>query len=171
MRSVLIGFVAGLAAVFGLTWAVRSCDRRATPGADEIRRDTVIVYDTIRPPIPEPIIRTVVRYDTLRPQDKPVGDTIPPLTADTLPGDTTPSVIVSIERKVYETEDYRATVEGFRPQLVSMEIYRKTSTITNTVTAKTRPRWALTLGPGVGYGPKGVQPYVGVSFGFVLWSK
>lgn len=169
MRSALFGFVVGLAAVLGITWAVRSCDRRTTPGVTEIRRDTVIVYDTIRPPIPEPIIRTVIRYDTLRPQNKPVADTAPPLTVDTLPGDTIPSVIVPIERKVYETEDYRATVEGFRPQLVGMEIYRKTSTITNT--EKARPLWALTLGPGVGYGPKGVQPYVGVSFGFVLWSK
>lgn len=166
MRSALIGFVVGLAAVFGLTWAVRSCDRRATPGVTEIRRDTVIVYDTIRPPIPEPIIRTVVRYDTIHPQNEPVGDTVPPLTVDTIP-----SVIVPIERKVYETEDYRATVEGLRPHLVGMEIYRKTSTITNMVTEKARPRWALTLGPGVGYGPKGVQPYVGVSFGVVLWSK
>ena len=115
------------------------------------RTDTVVVRDTIREPIPVPIVRTVVRYDTV-------------------PGDSA-AVVLPIERKTYETEDYRAVVEGYKPSLVEMEVYRQSAIVTNTVVQPKRPRWALTVGPGVGYGPRGVQPYVGVSFGFVIWSK
>jgi hypothetical protein len=80
-------------------------------------------------------------------------------------------VIIPITRNTYKTEDYTAVVEGYRPRLISMELYPKTTTITNTITKIRSPRWALTVGPGVGYGPKGVQPYIGITVGFVLWSR
>ena len=121
----------------------------------------MFVRDTIREPIPVPIVRTVVRYDTVRVAFPAV---------DSLPGDSA-AVVLPIERKTYETEDYRAVVEGYKPSLVEMEVYRQSAIVTNTVVQPKRPRWALTVGPGVGYGPRGVQPYVGVSFGFVIWSK
>ncbi|WP_300601165.1 DUF6808 domain-containing protein [uncultured Rikenella sp.] len=129
--------------------------------SEPARTDTVVVRDTIREPIPVPVVRTVVRYDTVR---------VALPAVDSLPGDSA-AVVLPIERKTYETEDYRAVVEGYKPSLVEMEIYRQSTTITNTVMQPKRPRWALTVGPGIGYGPHGVQPYVGASFGFVLWSK
>lgn len=130
-----------------------------------IRTDTVIVRDTVREPIPVPVVRTVVLYDTVRVALPPGG-----ATGDSLPGDSA-AVVLPIERKIYQTEDYRAVIEGYRPALAEMEIYRQSAVVTNTVTERTRPRWALTVGPGIGYGPRGVQPYIGASFGFVLWSK
>ncbi|WP_300856802.1 DUF6808 domain-containing protein [uncultured Rikenella sp.] len=129
--------------------------------SEPARTDTVVVRDTIREPIPVPVVRTVVRYDT-------VLVALPAV--DSLPEDSA-AVVLPIERKTYETEDYKAVVEGYKPSLVEMEIYRQSTIVTNTVVQRKRPRWALTVGPGVGYGPRGVQPYVGVSFGFVLWSK
>lgn len=129
--------------------------------SEPVRTDTVIVRDTIRESIPVPVVRTVVRYDTVR-VALPAGDS--------LPGDST-AVVLPIERKTYETEDYRAVVEGYKPSLVEMEVYRQSAVVTNTVVQTKRPRWALTVGPGVGYGPRGIQPYIGASFGFVLWSK
>ncbi len=129
--------------------------------SEPARTDTVVVRDTIREPIPVPVVRTVVCYDTVR--------TALPV-VDSLPGDSA-AVVLPIERKTYKTEDYKAVVEGYKPSLVEMEVYRQSTIVTNTVVQPRRPRWALTVGPGVGYGPRGVQPYVGVSFGFVLWSK
>jgi hypothetical protein len=137
----------------------------------------VVISDTIRPPVPKPEIIRVVRYDTVRLQAKPVEDVTPALTTVTLPEDTIPritpenDVIIPIAQNTYKTEDYTAIVEGYRPRLVSIELYPKTTTITNTVTETNSPRWALTVGPGVGYGPNGVQPYIGITLGFVLWSK
>lgn len=142
-----------------------------------IQRDTVVIRDTIRPTVPEPEIITVVRYDTIRPRMKPVEGITPVMATVTLHEDTMPritpenDVIIPITRNTYKTEDYTAVIEGYRPRLVSIEIYPKTTNITNTITKTRSPRWALTAGPGIGYGPNGVQPYVGVTVGFVLWSK
>lgn len=155
----------------------RTCSPNATPPEPTIQRDTVIIRDTIRPPVPKPEVITVVRYDTVRPQAKPVEGVTPDLATVTLPEDTIPritpenDVIIPITQNTYKTEDYTAVVEGYRPRLVSIELYPKTTTITNTITKTRSPRWALTAGPGIGYGPNGVQPYVGVTVGFVLWSK
>lgn len=125
------------------------------------KTDTVVVRDTIREFVPVPVVQTVVRYDTVR---------VALPAADSLPGDSV-AVSVPIERKTYETENYRAVIEGYKPSLVEMEVYRQSAIVTNTVIQPKQPRWALTVGPGVGYGPRGMQPYIGVSFGFVLWSK
>lgn len=155
----------------------RTCSPNAKPPEPTIQRDTVVIRDTIRPPVPKPEVITVVRYDTVRPQAKPVEGVTPALATVTLPEDTIPritpenDVIIPITQNTYKTEDYTAIVEGYRPRLVSIELYPKTTTITNTITKTRSPRWALTVGPGVGYGPNGVQPYVGVTVGFVLWSK
>lgn len=154
----------------------RACGPNATPAEPTIQRDTVVIRDTIRPPVPKPEVKPV-RYDTVRPQNRPAEDAIPNVAAVPLPEDTIPritpenDVIIPITQSTYKTEDYTAVVEGYRPRLVSIELYPKTTTITNTVTNTRSPRWALTVGPGVGYGPNGVQPYIGVSLGFVLWSK
>ncbi len=155
----------------------RACSPNVAPPEPTIQRDTVVIRDTIRPPVPKPEVVTVVRYDTVQPQEKPVEGVTQALTTVTLPEDTIPritpgnNVIIPITQNTYRTEDYKAVVEGYKPRLVSIELYPKTTTVTN-ATVKTRsPRWALTVGPGVGYGPNGVQPYVGVTAGFVLWSK
>ena len=82
-----------------------------------------------------------------------------------------PSSKVTARGNVYRTDDYAAVVEGYRPRLVSSELYPKITTVTNTITNTRSPRWALTVGPGVGYGPGGIRPYIGVNVGIVLWSR
>jgi hypothetical protein len=142
----------------------RSCPSRVAPAERIIKRDTVVIRDTIYPPVPKPTVITIVRHDTVQ-----LPAILIPKEA-TIPGDTAPhdrEVIVPITRNTYTTEDYRAIVEGYRPRLVSMELYRKHTTITITRS----PRWAVTVGPGIGYGPKGVQPYIGINFGYVLWGR
>jgi hypothetical protein len=125
--------------------------RRSEPAGTSAVPDTVIIRDTLCVPVPEPHVVTVVRRDTIR-------DSIPYITPEG-------EAVVPIVRKTYVTEDYKATIEGYRPELVSLELYPKTVTITKS------PKWALTAGAGVGYGRNGVQPYIGLSLGFVLWKK
>ena len=155
----------------------RTCIPNSTPPEPTIQRDTVVIRDTIRPPVPKTEVIMVVRYDTVRPQAKPVEGLTPELATVALPEDTMPritpenDVIIPITQNTYKTEEYMAVVEGYRPRLVSIELYQKTTTITNTITKTRSPRWALTIGPGIGYGPNGVQPYVGVTLGFVLWDR
>lgn len=125
----------------------------------ETRTDTLIVYDTLRDTVLVPVTRTVVRRDTvwMYVVRDPEG-----LTTDSA------LVAVPIERKVYQTVDYRAIVEGFRPELISMEVYRQTQYIdrTQTVTTPDRRRWGIGLQAGYGVvvrdGRMVGTPYVGV---------
>ena len=130
------------------------------PGEVTIKRDTIVRVDTIRIPPPPPDTIKVVRTIKV-PVEVYAVDTIT----------NTVMVELPIERKTYTTEAYRATIEGYRPQLIDVEVYTPVTTITNTEVKLKRPRWAVTVGGGVGYTPKGLQPYVGVSVGYVIWSR
>lgn len=155
----------------------RGCGPNVTPLERTILCDTMIIRDTIRQPVPKPEVITVVRFDTVRLQTKPVEDMKPAMTSVDLSEDTGPRVtlendlIIPITRNIYKTEDYEAIIEGYRARLVHIELYPKTVTITKTVIRTRSPRWVLTVGPGVGYGTNGVRPYVGITAGFVLWSR
>lgn len=122
--------------------------------------DTIILRDTLRIEEPIPHYVEVIRIDTIAQID-------------------TVTVTVQIERKTYEDENYKAVIEGYKPKLLSLDIYKENTTIkestqinteTNTTHTK-KAKWAVTAGTGIGYTPKGVEPYIGVSVGYVLWSK
>ncbi len=90
----------------------------------ETRTDTVVVREVVRDTVLVPVKSYVVRTEIVR--------------------DTTHvEVEVPIERKEYKTDDYRAVVEGFRPSLVEMEVYRQTQLVTKTIAPKNkRGAWA-----------------------------
>lgn len=179
---VLVAFTIGFAVGFAISRKYQPCIELPVVN---VTRDTVIVRDTIAGKIPKPRQVIIKRVDTVRLQINPLEggkyqtDTN---TRKSIP-DTTRSprigqngeVIIPIESKTYETEDYKAVVSGWRPSLDTIELYRDTRTITETVTkilpAKPK-RWALVVGGGAGYGPDRVlRPTVGATFGFVLISK
>lgn len=87
--------------------------------------------------------------DTLHNSD-PVADT------KALPDSA--QVVIPIEQRTYEGEHYRAVVQGFRPELVSIDIRLPE------IAAPKRKWWSVTVGPQVGYGftPSGWQPYAGI---------
>lgn len=70
------------------------------------------------------------------------------------------AVEIPIEQRTYEGEYYRAVVRGWRPELVSIDVRHPEIHIPD----QKRKRWAVTVGPQVGYGftPAGWQPYAGV---------
>ena len=61
-------------------------------------------------------------------------------------------VEVPIESKTYEDSTYRAQVSGWHPSLDWIEVYQKTTTITNYI-ERPAPRWSfgITAGPAVVY--------------------
>lgn len=127
--------------------------------SDTIRvSDTLVIYDTIRIKEPKPYYAEVVRTDTLI-----INDTV--------------KIPIPIEQKTYQNEDYKAVIQGYNPTLLSMDLYKRetlirdTLKINNTITKLKPPRWTISVGPGIGYGPKGVEPYIGINAGFVIWSK
>lgn len=163
--------------------AVLGCEtnKRLNPcNETSVVSDTIVVRDTVRLPVPQPVSKGVVKAEKVKPQIKPIEpvkkseSTEVPEEGKTVINDTpvlteSGEVEIPIERKEYVTKDYRAVVEGWRPSLVSMEVYRETKTITNTVTK--RPIFSITVGPGAGYDGTKFVPFVGVTAGLVLWSK
>lgn len=129
--------------------------------SETMRCDTVILHDTlaVRVPVPEQV--EVIRRDTcwlVR------CDTVQ--TVDTL----RVPVVVPIERRVYVTDDYRAEVEGYRPRLVSMKLYRQTQVVTETPAVRPR-RWGIGIQAGYGLAPRTgrFEPYIGLGIQYSIW--
>lgn len=156
----LIGFLVG--AIVASVIFSRGCSNSAFPETlqtDTIRvSDTLVICDTIRIKEPKPYYVEVVRTDTLV-----INDMV--------------KVPIPIEQKTYQNEDYKAVIQGYKPTLLSMDLYKKetlirdTTKISNMITKLKPVRWVISVGPGIGYGPKGVEPYIGINAGFVIWSK
>lgn len=124
--------------------------------------DTVVVRDTVRETVPVPKVRYLTRVDTVLLK---------------VPGDMVEvPVLVPISRKVYEGEDYRAVVSGFRASLDTLDIFRKTQTVTNTVVQRVEvpgkpKRWGIGVSAGYALTPQGVKPYIGagISYSFITF--
>lgn len=137
--------------------------RSVKPEIVEIHRtDTVVVRDTVRETVLVPKIRYLTRVDTV---------------LLLVPGDTVKvPVLVPISRKVYEGEDYRAVVSGFRASLDTLDIFRKTQTVTNTVVQQVEvpgkpKRWGIGVSAGYALTPQGMKPYIGlgVQYDLIAW--
>ncbi|MFR8436463.1 MAG: DUF6808 domain-containing protein [Alistipes ihumii] len=137
--------------------------RSVKPEIVEIQRtDTVVVRDTVRETVLVPKIRYLTRVDTV---------------LLLVPGDTVKvPVLVPISRNVYEGEDYRAVVSGFRASLDTLDIFRKTQTVTNTVVQRVEvpgkpKRWGIGVSAGYALTPQGMKPYIGagVQYNFLSW--
>ena len=137
--------------------------RSVKPEIVEIHRtDTVVVRDTVRETVLVPKVRYLTRVDTV---------------LLLVPGDTAEvPVLVPISRKVYEGEDYRAVVSGFRASLDTLDIFRKTQTVTNTVVQRVEvpgkpKRWGIGVSAGYALTPQGMKPYIGagVQYNFLSW--
>lgn len=139
MKGIVVAFV--VAILIGAAFVWGRYEGKRLP-EEWLRVDTVFFRDTIRDTLLLPQKIYLTRIDTVYMR---------------LPNDTVKvPVLVPIERKVYETEDYRTVVSGFRPNLDSMEIFSRTKVITRSVETATaaKRRWIrFGIGVGVGYDP------------------
>lgn len=148
LAALVIGFALG---------AFLTSRRQVEPETIVITKtDTLVRVDTLHHPYPVPKYVRVV--DSI-PYPVPV-----PGTSDT--------VFASLprEEKVYEDSTYRAVVSGYLPSLDAIDVYRREVIINNEtlIRERYRKRWSLTVGPqvGIGYTPKGWQPYAGAGLTF-----
>ena len=125
------------------------------------RPDTIYVEKWVRDTIYQPKDSFIVRWQTAW---LPVHDTT--YIRETERVVDSVLVDVPISEKVYEGENYRATIRGYQAELSDIWIKQRETTIT----VPYREHWSLTLGPqgGIGITPKGVQPYAGfgATFGY-----
>jgi hypothetical protein len=129
------------------------------PIIDTVTRDTVTIMDTIPHYYPKPVevekVRTEYKWLT---RVQPVGKT------DTLVQHDSVLVEVPIESKHYHAEEYDAYVSGYLPSLDSINVYRKETIITETITRMKPPnKWELDAVAGIDYNVKTQRytPYAG----------
>ena len=95
-------------------------------------------------------------------QNRPVDSTnLSVSSPDSLAVQDSVDVDIPIVQRTYEGEHYRAVVQGYQPELVSIDI--KMPEIAAPPQAK-QQWWSITIGFQVGYGftPKGWLPYAGI---------
>ena len=152
--------IAVLLAVFASFWLGSSLTRKRYESALN-RPDTVYVEKWVRDTIYQPKDSFIVRWQTAY---LPVHDTT--FVHDTTAVVDSVLVDVPISEKHYVSENYRATVRGYRADLVDIWIKQR-ETI---VTVPYRKHWTWTIGPQAGFGitPEGWRPYVGfgATFGY-----
>ena len=113
--------------------------RRVPPAVQTVVADTVVVRDTLTVVNPSPVkIIERVRVDTVY---LAVVDTL--IIVDSV------LVEVPIGRRVYEGDDYRAVVTGYRVQLDSISVYPITKYVTVTVKEQIKPK-RVSLGVAAG---------------------
>lgn len=182
----IVGIVCGLLTRFG---------EQDVGVTDVVRTDTIVKFDTVC--IVEPVATdsVVILYQTrwLPVENKPDTDVsgmvddgpyadvqgtvaagLDSLVNDVVTNNMPPDsvrVIVPFTQKTYETDDYKAWVSGYEPELDSINIYRRTETVTNTLYLdKKRRRWGGMVGVGAGISHKGtVTPMVGVMIGYKIF--
>ncbi|MCD8186634.1 MAG: hypothetical protein LUD68_09415 [Rikenellaceae bacterium] len=117
--------------------------------------DTVWIDTVIRDTLPVPWMVEVVRYRI---------DTI--YRVDSLPV----PVSLPVERKEYRTGTYRAVVQGYRPELLSMEVFQRMPVITHTHNrySAAKSRWGIGLQAGYGLVGNKWSPYLGVGIQYRL---
>jgi hypothetical protein len=138
------------------------------------KTDTVIVRETIKEPIPTPKIkpkRKIVARLALADTSTRASELEDTCKAVKELSDSA-DVIVPISTSVYKTDDYSATIEGYRARLVDMTVYPQIRYITTTNTVVKHRHWTIMVGSQLGYGftTKGVGLYSGggISAGYAF---
>ena len=151
-----------LVASSGVSWLLgRMAGRNGADLPVKVQTDTLIVRDTIREKYPVFVDRWKTRTELVE-----VHDTV--RRNDTL------WQAVEIERRVYQGDDYRAVVEGWRPQLAEIAVYPKTVYLQTEVTQQVpQPRvrfgFGATAGPAVIWTPDGIKGGAGLAAGLTIW--
>ena len=73
---------------------------------------------------------------------------------------------IPITQKEYQTEQYRAWVSGYHPNLDSIETYIPTNIIYVHEKVKAK-RWGI--GAQIGYSPKGYHIGIGINYSLFQW--
>lgn len=135
--------------VIALVLASYFVGRRTPTEVEIIRRDTITVVKT-----------DTIRITKVREVEKKIIDTILVQVKDTIILNDTTFIQLPREQKIYEAENYKAWVSGYRPKLDSLNIYQKTiiKEVTNTI----EKNWGLGVMGGYGITKDGLSPFIGV---------
>lgn len=166
-----------------------TCSRRVIEPSDKIVPDTIFIRDTLYVPEPKLTSEKIVGEEVAKlPKAKselniPISNELernvnnelstnsfPKILDDSVGIEVTDScnVVLPIHEKVYEDSAYKAVVRGYNPELVSLDIYNSTRTIT--ITKTKQPKVVVGIGPYAGFGNKGFNYGIAVNVSMPIWS-
>ena len=158
------------------------CEPKSEP-----KSDTIYIHDTIRIVEPTPTEEDVVRYDTasfpmvgqseLKSEPKGELKNIPICNeldsigrlSNGLSNDSA-KVVIPITERTYEDSTYKAVVRGYKPELVSLDIYNSTKYYPVVEKVKVKPKIVVSAGVYGGFGSKGADYGLGIMVGVPIWS-
>lgn len=181
----LTGFVIGCYGVF----CMYNVSRVASYCDTTTYVDTLVYYQPV--PRDSAVVRYVTRWLALAEKpdtdvsgtvvDEPYADAqgnvaigVDALVNDVAANDIPPDsvrVIVPITQKNYETDEYKAWVSGYEPNLDSIFVFPKT-TVIHERSYKPPNKWHIGITGGYGYGFKSKQaePYIGIGITYSIIS-
>ena len=128
-----------------------------------VKTDTLTLRDTIREPFPL-LVDVRITEDAI---EAPLADIV--IREDSL-------VVLPVEVKTYEGEDYKAQVSGYKPKLDWIEVFPEVKYITKETVPRSAPKhWGLGIQTGIGVGVAGGRlqgiPYIGfgISYNIIQW--
>lgn len=148
-----------LSVMLMLSWCSRPADNSGKLAPDTL---WTLVVDTIRDTIiPPPEVEHHVRVDTVL---LPISMEDPDVDIDSTLPDSMPVIIPIMERE-YRTDDYRILINGYNPELKSVELYRPT--MLGTIKQRNK-RWGIGFSAGYGIGSGGFSPVLAVTINYNL---
>ena len=168
MKNICLFFAGCIASILVYLCCIE--DHAEAPGGNV---DTITIVDTIPFYYPVPKDSVVVRYvaeklPVVSEGVPKIADSVPQI-AVSVPKDSV-SVQIPIVQKVYENSTYKAYVSGFRPNLDSLIVY-PTRQVVTIVPPKEKPhRWHIGPSIGVGMTTNGIQPTLGITLTYSIWS-
>jgi hypothetical protein len=172
--AIYLGFALLMAVVAG---ASLSCAYRLHKKPSIVQTDTLIIRDTTR--ILEPVaVQSIPTGYELTPvglvselQNRvgelvSLADSLEQQEPTIIVRDSLVFIQVPMEQKIYEGENYKAAVSGYKPTLDWIETYNTTKTIT-----PQPKKWGLSISAGYGITPNGFEPtlMIGVSRDIIQW--
>ena len=129
---------------------------------EKIKIEYIVKHDTVTIEKPIPINKYI--YKTIR---------------DTVFVNNSPTIAdIPIERKIYQDDDYRAVISGYKPNIDTLQIFRKDSLIYTTIERERTiirdySRWTLGVSGGYAITNKGFTPFIGVgiNYNLIRWKK
>lgn len=147
------------------------------------KSDTITIRDTVDVLVPYPVNvqpSGVVTVTPAKPSDTAkIASNTPNgvnVSRETIKDDTPvlqPSgdLDIPITKKTYRGPDFYAVVSGWRPSLDSLQVFPKTTTITNTQPVRKRSVISITVGPTALYDGKELRGGIGVTAGFTILAR
>lgn len=167
--GVVVVFLSGMLA--GISCRVE----KESEGVERERIETREIFvDTVRCPAPRAESEVAVRSEIRRfARRSGEGERGTVFSGQENRGTEEPEDSVAVEipivQRHYRDSTYEAWVSGYEARLDSVRVFAPTTVITRREW-KPPKRWHVGVTAGYGYGPRGVQPYVGIGITYSIIS-